>query len=88
MLLEHRGPVLRLWKDKDHLLPAELPGAGDQYIDIPRDTLLPLLCAVQEDLLGFLAALHAWTQNIAADLAGPLTVAVDRRLHISAPLDI
>jgi hypothetical protein len=81
VLLEHRGPVLRVWKDK------ERPGPQDQYLDLPRDALLPLLRAVHQDLVGFLGALHAWTRHIAADLADPLTDAVDRRLQISAPLD-
>jgi hypothetical protein len=86
VLLEHRGPVLRLWKDKDHLIPGKPPGADEQYIDMPRDALLPLLRAVRQDLVGFLAALHAWTRGIDAELAEPLAAAVDRRLRISAPL--
>ncbi|HEX5597152.1 MAG TPA: hypothetical protein VFX61_14230 [Micromonosporaceae bacterium] len=88
VLVEHRGPVLRLWQDKDQLLPAELPGPGDQHIDIPRKALPGLLREVHRDLVGFLAALHPWARTIVADLADPLTAAVDRRLRISEPLDI
>ena len=81
MLLEHRGPVLRLWKDTKRL------GSEDRYLDLRRDALLPLLHAVHQDLVGFLVALHAWTRDIAAELADPLTDAVDRRLQLSSPLD-
>jgi hypothetical protein len=87
VLVEHRGPVLRVWKDKDQLHPGELPGSGE-HIDIPRGSLPQLLASVHQDLAGFLTALHHWARQVAADLADPLTTAVDRRLQISAPLDI
>ncbi len=41
VLLEHHGPVLRLWQDKDQILPQELPGPSERYIEIPRDVLPP-----------------------------------------------
>ena len=58
VLLEHRGPVLRLWRDKDQLLPAELPSPSDQYIDVPCPALPELLRDVHRDLVGFLAAVR------------------------------
>jgi hypothetical protein len=88
VLLEHRGPVIRLWQDKHQLLPGELPGPSDPYIDIRRDDLPLLLQGVRQDLVGFLAALHRWAHHIVPDSADLLTVAVDRRLRISAPLDV
>lgn len=88
VLLEHRGPVIRLWKDKNRLLPGELPGPSEQHIDIPRDVLPWLLQAVHQDLASFLVALRQWAQDMVPDLADPLVLAVDRRLQISAPLDI
>lgn len=87
VLLEPRGPVLRLWQDKDQLLPGKLPGPSERYIDIPRDALLHLLQGVHQDLAGFLVALREWAQNIVPGLADQLVLAVDRRLQISAPLD-
>ncbi|WP_432993888.1 hypothetical protein [Dactylosporangium sp. CA-233914] len=88
VLVEHRGPVLRVWKDKRQLLAGELPGPADKYIDVPRAELPKLLAAVRGDLVGFLAALRPWAQSIAPELADPLIAAVDRRLRISAPLGI
>ncbi|GAA2393922.1 hypothetical protein [Dactylosporangium salmoneum] len=88
VLVEHRGPVLRIWKDKRQLLPGELPGPGEPHIDVPRADLPRLLDAVHRDLAGFLIALRPWAQDIAAELADPLVAAVDRQLRISAPLGI
>lgn len=86
--VDHRGSVLRLWEGDDLQPPGQNPGADDRYIDIPADALPSLLSAVQQDLAGFLAALRPWAQAIAPDLADRLTTAVDRRLQISAPLDL
>ncbi|MEV0971252.1 hypothetical protein [Microtetraspora glauca] len=87
VLLEQRGPVLRLWQDEDQLRPGELPGLSEQHIDIPCDALPDLLQGVQQDLAGFLLALREWAQGIVPGLADQLVLAVDRRLQISAPLD-
>ncbi|ASW55734.1 hypothetical protein [Plantactinospora sp. KBS50] len=87
VLVEHRGRVLRVWKDKDQLLPGQPPSPGEQHIDIPCDGLPTLLDAVQRDLVGFLTALHSWVRDFAVELADPFAAAVDRRLLISAPLD-
>ncbi|MBG0819338.1 hypothetical protein HS048_00985 [Planomonospora sp. ID91781] len=86
--LESMGPVLRLRQDRDHLPPGELPGSSEQYLDIPRDALPGLLRSVHQDLVGFLAALRQWAQDIAPGLADQLVSAVDRRLQISDPLDV
>jgi hypothetical protein len=86
VLVEHRGPTLRIWKDR--LSPGAPPSPDEPHIDLPRDALPKLLGVVQQDLAGFLTALHPWAHNVRADLADPLTAAVDRRLHISAPLVI
>lgn len=82
------GPVLRLWRDTAQLLAGALPGPSDQYIDIPRDALPDLLRSVQQDLIGFLVALRQWAQDVVPDLADRLVIAVDRRLQISALLEI
>lgn len=87
VLVEHRGPVVRVWKDKSQLLPGELPGPGDEHIDVPRDALPGLLCSVRDDLAGFLTALRPWARDVVGELADPLAAAVDRRLQISAPLE-
>lgn len=86
VLAEQRGLTIRLWQDKNRLLPGELPGPSDLYVDIPRDALPRLLHAVHQDLIGFLTALDRWARDIVPELADPLTTAVDRRLQISAPL--
>ena len=88
VLVEHRGPVVRVWKDKSRLLPGEEPGPGDEHIDVPREALPGLLGAVRDDLAGFLAALRPWAQGVVGELADPLVTAVDRRLRISAPLGL
>ena len=73
---EQCGPVVRIWKDKrTHRGP---------YIDVPRDTLPGILAGVQQDLAGFLAALHPWACEIDPRLADRLVDDVDRRLRISA----
>ncbi|GLY30852.1 hypothetical protein Kisp02_42170 [Kineosporia sp. NBRC 101731] len=84
--LEHRGSTVRLWKTKDEIRPGEAP--GDHHTDIPRDALARLLRDVQQDLIGFLTALRPWAQAIVPHLAEPLTLAVDQRLRISAPLEL
>ncbi|MBB2940540.1 hypothetical protein FB565_000244 [Actinoplanes lutulentus] len=87
-LIEHRGPVVRVWKDGGQLPSGKSSGPNEPHIDIPRHTLPNLLGAVQQDLAGFLTCLHSWAQDIRADLADPLAAAVDRRLQISASLGI
>jgi hypothetical protein len=87
-LIEHRGPVVRVWKDGDRLASRPAPGPDEPHIDIPRHTLPSLLSAVQQDLAGFLTFLHSWARDIRVDLADPLAAAVDRRLRISEPLGI
>jgi hypothetical protein len=87
-LIEHRGPVLRVWKDVGQLPSGPTFDPDEPHIDIPRPALPNLLGAVQQDLAGFLTALHPWARGIRADLADPLAAAVDRRLRISAPLGI
>lgn len=87
-LVEHRGPVVRVWKDGGQLPAGSIPDPDEPHIDIPPHALPQLLGAVQQDLLGFLSALHPWVQGIRADLAHPLATAVDRRLQIRAPLGI
>jgi hypothetical protein len=87
-LIEHRGPVVRVWKDGGQRPSGPSFDPREPYIDIPRHALSELLGAVRRDLLGFLSALRPWAQSIHADLADPLTAAVDHRLQISAPLDI
>ncbi|MFC6566833.1 hypothetical protein [Actinoplanes utahensis] len=88
VLIEHRGPVVRVWQDRDRLLPGDEPGPGEPYADVPRTALPGLLHGVQQDLIGFLDAVRPWARRIAPDLAGPLAEAVDRRLRITAPLEI
>ncbi|MGC5022556.1 hypothetical protein [Micromonospora sp. DT47] len=88
VLLEHRGPVLRLWKSRDELPAGAVPRPDEQYLDIPRDVLPQLLRSVQQDLTGLLTALLPWARDTVPDLAGPLVASVDERLRISAPLDV
>lgn len=85
-VIEHRGPVVRVWKDGGQLPSRHSPGPDEPHIDISRHTLPNLLGAVQQDLAGFLTSLHPWARDIRADLADPLAAAVDRRLQISTPL--
>ena len=88
VLMEHRGQVVRVWKDVDQLSRAAVPGPDEPNIDIPRSALPELLGAVQRDLVGFLTALQLWARGIHADLAEPLAIAIDKRLQISAPLGL
>ena len=83
VLIEHRGPVVRVWQD----VAASVPAPGDPHLDLSREALPGLLDGVQRDLAGFLAALHPWVSAIHSGLADPLTAAVDRRLQISAAFD-
>ncbi|NMO56964.1 hypothetical protein HH310_38040 [Actinoplanes sp. TBRC 11911] len=87
-LVEHRGPVVRVWMTGGQHSSGTALNPDEPHIDIPRHVLPALLGAVQQDLAGFLTALHPWVQGIRADLADPLVAAVDRRLRISAPLGI
>ncbi|GAA4595732.1 hypothetical protein BJY16_001775 [Actinoplanes octamycinicus] len=87
-LIEHRGPVVRVWKDGGQLPAGSVLGPDKPHIDIPRHNLPDLLGAVQQDLAGFLTALHPWAQGIRSDLADALAAAMDRRLQISEPLGI
>ncbi|MEU4160397.1 hypothetical protein [Actinoplanes sp. NPDC026670] len=87
-LIEHRGPVVRVWKDGGQLPAGSVLGPDEPHIDIPRHILPNLLNAVQQDLAGFLTALRPWVQGIRSDLADPLAAAMDRRLQISEPLGI
>lgn len=87
-LIEHRGPAVRVWKSGGQLPSGSVLDPGEPHIDISRHALPKLLDAVQQDLVGFLSALHPWVRGIRADLADPLAAAVDRRLQISAPLGI
>lgn len=81
VMVEHHGPVVRV-------RTASGPYASDEsQIDIPREALPRLLSTVQEDLAGFLTGLRPWAYGVSARLAETLTVAVDRRLQILAPLD-
>ena len=82
-MIEHRGPVVRVWKDSEQLASRPIPGPDEPHIDIPRHTLPDLLGAVQQDLAGFLTALRPWARGIRTDLADPLAAALDRRLQIS-----
>ncbi|GIE28677.1 hypothetical protein Ait01nite_017220 [Actinoplanes italicus] len=86
--IEHRGPVVRVWKDVGQARSGPDLDPGNPHIDIPRHTLPDLLGAVQQDLDGFLTALRPWAQAIRADLADPLAAALDRRLQITEPLGI
>jgi len=86
VFVEHRGSVIRVWKDDGRLPSGVAQRSGEQHIDVLRDALPKLLAAVQQDLAGFLTALHPWTHGIHVDLADPLTAAMDRRLQILAPL--
>lgn len=87
-LVEHRGPVVRVWKNGGHLPAGSILDPCEPHIDIPRQALPIVLSSVQQDLVGFLTALHPWARDIRADLARPLVAAVDRCLQISAPLGI
>ncbi|MEV4706834.1 hypothetical protein [Actinoplanes sp. NPDC049316] len=87
-LIEHRGPVVRVWKSGGQLPSGSVLDPGEPHIDISRYALPTLLVAVQQDLVGFLDALQPWVRGIRADLADPLAAAVDRRLQISAPLSV
>ena len=56
---------------------------------IPRRALDDLLLDVQRDLLGFLAAVDAWTARIGLEeRGGALVEAVDRNFAITASLDL
>jgi hypothetical protein len=87
-LIEHLGPVVRLWKDVGQRPSGPNLDPAEPHIDIPRHTLPALLGEVQQDLAGFLTALRPWARDIRADLADPLVAAVDRRLEITAPLGL
>lgn len=87
-LIEHRGPVVRVWQDAGQLPSGPAFDPDEPHIDIPRHTLPDLLDAVQQDLAGFLTALHPWARGISAGLADALTAALDRRLQISAPAQV
>ncbi len=87
-LIEHRGPVVRVWRSGSQLPSGSVLDPDGPHIDLPRHALPTLLGAVQQDLVGFLTVLHPWAQGIRADLAAPPAAAVDRRLQISAPLGI
>lgn len=58
-------------------------------VSVPRLVLPDLLGNVQQDLIGFLGALEAWTKHIGLGQSGTaLVAAVDRNLTITAPLDL
>ena len=86
--VEHRGRVVRVWKDVGQRPSEPTLDPDEPHIVIPRHTLPALLGTVEQDLAGFLTALHPWAWGTRAGLAGPLVAAVDRRLQISAPLGI
>jgi hypothetical protein len=87
-LVEHRGPLVRVWADEDPFSPAGPRPPDGPHIDLPRDALPGLLRGVQEDLAGFLSAVRPWASDIRADLAEPLALALDQCLQISAPLGV
>ena len=88
ILVEHRGPMVRVGTSGGHLAAGSTPDPARRHVDLPRHALPQLLGAVQQDLAGFLTALHPWARSVRADLADPLVAAVDRRLQISAPLGL
>ncbi|MEU5941425.1 hypothetical protein ABZ807_20085 [Micromonospora sp. NPDC047548] len=88
VLLEDRGPVLRLWQDRDALPPGTVAGPDEPHIDIPRDAFSGLLRSVQQDLTGFLGGLREWSWDIVPDLADLLVASVDERLSVTAPLEV
>lgn len=53
VLVEHRGPVVRVWKNGGQLPSGAVPDPDEPHIDIPRHALPKLLAAVQQDLAGF-----------------------------------
>jgi hypothetical protein len=87
-LIEHQGSVVRVWKSGGQLPSGPVLDPREPHIDISRYALPKLLGAVQQDLAGFLNALHPWVRGIRSDLADPLAAAVDRRLQVTAPLGI
>jgi hypothetical protein len=78
---------LRVWQDggpnRHHG-----PWAGVN-VAVPRPLLPDLLRNAQQDLVGFLAALEAWTTRIELGESGTALVeAVDQHFTITAPLDL
>lgn len=94
VVVEHRGPVVRLWQDLDVVAPGSGgpdsagPGSAGPHVDFPRDALPVLLRGVRRDLLGFLDALGVWARDVVPTLADRLVATVDRRLVVSPPLDL
>jgi hypothetical protein len=86
--ITHLGPVARIWTSPEQHPQPTAPGPDDPYIDIHRAALPGLLTAVQQDLAGFLTAVHPWAYRIRADLADRLIANLDHRLEISAPLGV
>ncbi len=80
MVAVPQGSSVRVWKDASD-------GFTGTYLDIQRDVIKDRLIGVQQDLAGFLTALHRWAQDVAPDLADPLVADIDRRLAINVPLD-
>jgi hypothetical protein len=64
-------------------------GSAGTNVVLSRLALPGLLMQVQGDLLGFLAALDAWTTRIGLDeRGGALVEAVDRNFAVTTPLDL
>ena len=85
--VEAAGNDLRVWPDGR---PNRHDGrwSGTNVV-VPRLQLPDLLRKVQQDLVGFFAALEAWTVRIGLEASGTALVGtVDRNFTITAPLDL
>ncbi|HLL67197.1 MAG TPA: hypothetical protein VK453_16050 [Micromonosporaceae bacterium] len=85
--VEIAGDDLRVWQDGG---PNRRHGRLARInVAMHRHLLPELLTTVQQDLVGFLAALDAWTRRIGIGESGSALVeAVNRNFTITAPLDL
>jgi len=83
--VECHGPVLRVWEDP---IGTGEPGPEARHVEFPADALPGLLLGVRQQLADFLGAAHRWALDVAPARADRFVDALDRRLEVSAPLEL